>query len=95
MGRCEKRAKITIMYRIIIAPEARKGLKTIARIYQEGVSEALQALKEDPFLGKPLSRELAGRYSYKVGVYRIIYKIYTREKLINIISAGHRATIYN
>lgn len=82
------------MYRIIIAPEAKKGLKTIARIYQEGISEAIMALKDDPYLGKPLVRELTGKYSYRVGVYRIIYKINKTEKIVYIINAGHRSTTY-
>lgn len=82
------------MYRIIVAPEAKKGLKTIAKIYRKGIVEAIDALKDDPLLGKPLTRELTGRYSYKVGVYRVIYKINDKDKVVYIINAGHRATIY-
>ena len=82
------------MYRIIIAPSAKKGLKTIARIYRKGIAEAIDFLSDDPFIGKPLTRELTGRYTYKVGIYRIIYKINEKEKTVYIINAGHRATIY-
>ncbi len=83
------------MYRIIIAPEAKRGFKTIARIYQEGISGVINALKDDAYLGKHLSRELTGRYSYRVGVYRIIYKIIQKEKIVNIINAKHRKVIYH
>jgi len=82
------------MYRIIIAPSAKKGLKTIARIYRKGIAEAIDSLSDDPYIGKPLTRELTGRYTYKVGVYRIIYKINEKDKTVYIINAGHRATIY-
>lgn len=82
------------MYRILVSPEAKKGLKTIAKIYRKGIVESINALKEDPFLGKPLVRELTGRYSYKVGVYRIIYKINKKDNVVHIINAGHRAIIY-
>ncbi len=82
------------MYRIIVAPEAKKGLKTIARIYTKGIAEAIEALKEDPHIGKPLTRQLTGRYTYKVGVYRVIYKIKETDKIVYIINAGHRANIY-
>ncbi len=82
------------MYRVIVAPVARKGLKTIAKIYRKGIAEAIDALKENPHLGKPLTRELTGRYSYKIGVYRIIYKINKKDKKIYIINSGHRSTIY-
>jgi mRNA interferase RelE/StbE len=82
------------MYRIIVAPEAKKGLKTIAKIYRKGIAEAIEAIKDDPNLGKPLTRELTGRYSYKIGVYRIIYKINNKDNVVYIINTGHRATIY-
>jgi mRNA interferase RelE/StbE len=82
------------MYHILVSPEAKKGLKTIAKIYRKGIAESIDSLKEDPYLGKPLTRELTGRYSYKVGVYRVIYKINEKDKVVYIINAGHRATIY-
>lgn len=82
------------MYRIIVAPIAKKGLKTIAKIYRKGITEAIDAMSDDPYTGKPLTRELTGRYTYKVGVYRIIYKINEKDKTVYIINAGHRATIY-
>lgn len=82
------------MYRIIVAPLAKKGLKTIAKIYRKGIAEAIDSLSEDPYQGKPLTRELTGRYTYKVGIYRIIYIISEKDKTVHIINAGHRATIY-
>lgn len=82
------------MYRIIVAPTAKKGLKTIAKIYRKGITEAIYALSDDPHLGKPLTRELTGRYTYKVGVYRIIYRINENDNTVHIINAGHRAKIY-
>jgi len=82
------------MYRIIIAPSAKKGLKTIAKIYRKGIAEAIDSLSDDPYIGKPLTRELTGRYTYKVGIYRIIYKISEKDKTVYIFNAGHRTTIY-
>lgn len=82
------------MYRIIVSPEAKKGLKAIAKIYRKGLAEAIDAFKDDPYLGKPLTRELTGRYTYKIGVYRIVYKISKRDNIVYIINAGHRSTIY-
>ena len=47
-----------------------------------------------PFLGKPLKGELKGRYSYRIGNYRIIYRIEHRRLVIIIIDIGHRRDIY-
>lgn len=83
------------MYRIIISPRAKNQLKSIKKIHKNALESVIEDLKDDPFLGKPLGRELAGKYSYKVGVYRIIYRIYKQDKTVQIISAGHRSTVYN
>ncbi len=83
------------MYRLVISPQAQKELKKLRKIDELPIKLALDEIKEDPMLGKPLSRELNRRFSYRVGVYRIVYKINQEDRVINILSAGHRATAYN
>src|SRR4030066_267620 len=46
---------------------------------------------EEPFLGKPLTRELTGRFSFRVSVYRIIYKVSKKDRTIDILTIGHRS----
>lgn len=82
------------MYRITIAPSAKKQLKKIKKIYQEGINSALQAIKEDPQLSKPLSQELTGKFTFHISVYRIIYKINQLDKTINILKIDHRGRVY-
>lgn len=82
------------MYRLIIAPQVQKELKVIKRFYSQPISLALQDIKENPYIGKPLGREFKGKFSYRVGLYRIIYIINEKDKIVNIISAGHRANVY-
>ncbi|MCJ7740779.1 type II toxin-antitoxin system RelE/ParE family toxin [Candidatus Microgenomates bacterium] len=83
------------MYRIIISPEAKNQLKQIKQIHQNALASIVETLKQDPYLGKPLGRELLGKYSYRIGVFRIIYKINKKDNVINIITAGHRSNVYN
>lgn len=83
------------MYLLIISPRAHKELRKIKKIYQYPVKLAIEELKEDPFLGKPLTRDLTGKYTCKVGGYRIIYKVNKIDKIVNIFSAGHRSKIYD
>lgn len=83
------------MYKVIIAPRAKKQLKNISKsISRDAIGLTIEDLKEDPHIGKRLARELAGRYSYRIGIYRVIYKIHEREKVVEIISAGHRSKVY-
>ena len=69
------------MYKVIVAPKASKDFKKISKLYKEAISEAIEELEDSPFAGKPLSKELTGRYSYKIGIYRIIYTINKKDKV--------------
>lgn len=82
------------MYQIKLTGRAKKELKNIKRIYQAAINSTIEEIKENPFAGKPLVRELAGKYTYKIDTYRIIYKINKKDKIVNVLSAGHRSTIY-
>lgn len=82
------------MYRLLIAPQAQRELKKIPKRYQHSIRLALRELKENPLVGKKLGRELTGKFSIKIGVYRIIYIINEKDKIISVPTAGHRSTVY-
>lgn len=82
------------MFKVEFAVEVKKQIKQIPKSYQSSIRYALVEIKEDPFLGKPLIKEFIGRFSFKVGPYRIIYTINKKDKIITVISAGHRANVY-
>jgi mRNA-degrading endonuclease RelE of RelBE toxin-antitoxin system len=56
------------------------------------VLEALDRLRENPALGKPLRGQFAGRRAFRIGAYRIIYRIAGDAMVVNAV--GHRSTIY-
>ena len=82
------------MYKLRISLQAQKELKKINKLHRQLVISALEDIKENPFQGKLLKRELSGKVAYRIGVYRIIYKIDASDKIINIITAGHRSVVY-
>lgn len=82
------------MYKIKLTARARKEFKKISKLHLSALEEIFSELREDPYIGKQLTRELTGRFSYRVGVYRIIYKINSEDKVIYILTAGHRSTVY-
>ena len=71
----------------------RRMLEREPALYQR-VAKALDDLERDPFQGKRLVGELKGRYSYRVGSYRIVYLIRRHELLVLVIDVGHRRDIY-
>lgn len=84
------------MYKIVITPRAKKGLVGIRKVGQRRVvSQIIEEMKNDPYIGKPLGRDLRGKYSYRVGVGRIIYMIDEGNKKVSILVVGHRSKIYD
>ncbi|MDP2940065.1 MAG: type II toxin-antitoxin system RelE/ParE family toxin [Candidatus Omnitrophota bacterium] len=85
------------MYKIILLSEAKKFYKRLFisnRKLFNRIDNALESLKANPFLGKPLKDKLKGRYSLRVGVYRIIYSVEKQEATIYVLDIGHRREIY-
>lgn len=83
------------MYRVKLTSKAKRELRNLSKADRLQVGEIIEELQENPLIGKPLSRELIKKFSYKVGVYRVIYQINREDKVVIVISAGHRKTVYN
>ena len=85
------------MYNIFLLSEAKKSYKRLQVSNKElfvRIDNALESLKFNPFLGKPLKDKLKGKYSLRVGVYRVIYSIEKREITIYVLDIGHRREVY-
>jgi len=44
---------------------------------------------------KALTHALAGRFRYRVGDYRVIYRVDHARRLVSVIAIGHRSEIYD
>ncbi len=83
------------MHKLLYTNEAKKNIAKLNGRMKLKVKEALENIAKDPALGKPLTRELKGRWSYRVGDYRIIYRIYDAEVVVLILTIGHRKEVYS
>lgn len=83
------------MFKLHISRKAEKQIKLLKKDFQVEIIQALSDIGDDPLLGKPLDRDLNGRFSYRFRVYRIIYQINQKDRVVNILSAGHRAKVYD
>lgn len=83
------------MYKLKLSAQAKAESKLVRKSYHHFINKALLEIKQDPLYGYPLSDELTGRFSFKVGVYRIVYLVNKQNKTVTIISIGHRSTVYN
>ena len=83
------------MFKLLITAKAKKQIKLITKLYERrAIAQIFEDIKEDPLVGKPLEDELKGQYSYTVRVYRILYKIDWKDKIVIILKADHRGVVY-
>ncbi len=81
-------------YLINFSKQAIKELEKINEPYYSNIKQAIYNLAENPRSHD--CKKLKGRDSYRIRVnnYRIIYNIFDRELIIDIITLGHRKDIY-
>ena len=82
------------MYQIVLSRTAERDLEKVNKKYKPHIFAALFDLRKDPYLGKRLKGKFYPCYSLRVGIYRIIYKIYKTKLNILIIRIGPRQGIY-
>ena len=84
-------------YKLELTDRALHVLQRIASretgLYRRLVN-ALDDLERDPFQGKQLKGELKGAWSYRVGSYRVVYRIYRDKLLVIVIDISHRREVY-
>jgi len=73
--------------------EARENLAALPQALRKGVAETIDAIGIDPqAAGKPLLGRLRGRWSARVGSYRVLYTIERNRVVIRAIR--HRGVAY-
>lgn len=80
-------------YRVVIAPAPAEVIRALPPEVKRSVRNALQALSDDPELGRPLRGELEGPWRYRVRRFRIVYQL-ERSKRLRVLAVGHRERIY-
>ncbi|MFH1489700.1 MAG: type II toxin-antitoxin system RelE/ParE family toxin [Pseudomonadota bacterium] len=58
------------------------------------VKTKVQELKENPYLGKALEKELSGYRSLRTKRFRIIYRVDHENRMVQIHYVGHRKDVY-
>ncbi len=81
-------------YKVTIKKSAIKILKEIQEPYYSSIKSAILQLGINPRPQRYI--KLKGREAYRIRVsdYRIIYEIFDKELVVNVIALGHRKDIY-
>lgn len=82
-------------YQVIIHREAKKDIKKLHPHMRSRVIEALDKISENPrLLGAILLSGYADIYRYRVGEYRVVYRIADKELEVLILDAKPRGEVY-
>lgn len=71
-----------------------RNYKKLEKSVKERAAEALARIMANPYTGKPLVGNLKGFWSFRIGMYRIIYEINEQGKEVLIGAIGPRKSIY-
>ncbi|MEK7273996.1 MAG: type II toxin-antitoxin system mRNA interferase toxin, RelE/StbE family [Candidatus Desantisbacteria bacterium] len=76
-------------------PQALRRIENLDAHICSRLEEEINELRLNPYGGKSLKGKLKGKYSWRFGDYRIIYKIEKEPQLtIVICGLGHRQDVY-
>ena len=81
------------MYKLKVPNDIAELIRNMHPYLKKKVRASLQTILSDPYSGKALKDELADLRSFRVGRFRVIYRI-SDQKLIGIVAIGPRENIY-
>jgi mRNA interferase RelE/StbE len=81
-----------VLYKIRIPDSVAQFLREMHPHLKKKVKESLKIILSDPDEGKALKDELSGLRSFRVGRFRIIYRV--ADNIVEIVAIGPRERIY-
>jgi len=84
-------------WRVIWTRSARNYYLKMDEEYRDKVRKAVGELEKDPFSSqnvKPLHGELEGLYRYRVGRFRMVFRVIMDPGEVRIIAIASRGSIY-
>jgi mRNA interferase RelE/StbE len=82
------------MYTLHLDKRLEKDLRSLSQEIQKRILSKLEALRQDPFA--PGTTKLTDEDSYKIriGDYRVIFDIDTKQQRVTILKVDYRSAIY-
>ena len=81
-------------YQLVYSETSRKQIRKLHPQIKPVVKSKIEKLRENPFSGRCLERELSGYVSMRAKRFRVIYKIRDNDQTVEIHYVGHRKDIY-
>lgn len=85
------------MHSVEVSKDARRFFERADAALQRRLDKCFDRLKINPYGGgniKRLGGNLAGYYRYRVGDYRVLYRIDDQQLLVQVVKIAHRSEVY-
>jgi mRNA interferase RelE/StbE len=85
------------MFEVILAPEAQRFYSQADPPLARKLARCFAQLERDPRRHnniKRLAGEFAGRLRYRIGDWRVIYRIDEKGRQVNVLVVAHRSEVY-
>ena len=85
-----------MIYKVALARQAEKALDRLDRVTEKRIRDRLKTLSLNPFdprISKDLIMEEGKRY-FRVGDWRVIFRVEVQESIIFITAIQHRSKAY-
>jgi mRNA interferase RelE/StbE len=85
------------MYEIVLTREAQKDYQKLEKSILRRVNQCLDNLRENPIQypqAIALKGRLAGYYRWRVGDWRVVYKVNRDERVVVVLQITHRSKVY-
>jgi len=81
------------MYKFVAPKEVQELIRTMHPSLKKKVKASLKIILSQPYSGKALMEELSGLRSFRIGSFRIIYRVKEPDR-IELVTIGPRERIY-
>jgi len=81
-------------YKLLVTRQFEKDIKKLDKSIRERILKKIEELKTRPLSFKALHGILKGKYSLRIGDYRVIYVVDDKKKIVTIFCVDHRGRIY-
>jgi mRNA interferase RelE/StbE len=85
------------MFEILFSPAAAAFFERADATLQKRIDRCCLQLKSDPFRHNNIKRlkgEFAGIYRFRIGEWRVMYRVDNQTRKVVIIDIGHRRDVY-
>ena len=83
------------IYHVLVSKSINKSIDRIPLPWRQRIQLAIDGLEINPYAGIKMNGQLKDKRKLKVWPYRVLYKVYPNQKIVEIYEVEHRGSMSN